>query len=69
MRKFQVILFLLGALAFIVAAFCTGTIAGDALWRAGMAAMLGDLVCLKLWPTRLGGKPGSESREHQRPFP
>jgi hypothetical protein len=50
-RKFQIIVFVLGALSFIAAAFCTGKIAGDALWRAGMAAMLGDLVCMKLWPT------------------
>jgi hypothetical protein len=50
-RRFQIILFVLGALSFIAAAFCTGRIAGDALWRAGMAVMLGDLVCMKLWPS------------------
>jgi len=50
-RKIQIILFWLGALSFIAAAFCTGTVAGDALWRAGMAVLLGDLVCMKLWPS------------------
>jgi hypothetical protein len=55
MRKFQIILFVLGALSFVAAAFCTGRIAGDTLWRAGMAVMLGDLVSMKLWPTSTRG--------------
>jgi hypothetical protein len=62
MRKFQIILFVLGVLSFIAAAVCTGSLAGDALWRAGMAAMLGDLVCMKLWPSSPSPNPGSPSR-------
>ena len=54
MRLFQIVLFLLGAATFIAAACFTGTMVGDTLWRAGMAVMLGDLVCVKLWP-RTGG--------------
>jgi len=50
MRKFQITLFVLAALSFIAAAVCTGSLIGDALWRAGVALLLGDLVCLKLWP-------------------
>jgi hypothetical protein len=51
MRRFQISLFVLAVLSFIAAAVCTGTLAGDALWRAGMALMLGDFVCMKLWPS------------------
>ena len=51
MRRFQITLFLLGAAAFIAAACFTGTMWGDTLWRAGIAFMLGDLVCINLWPT------------------
>jgi len=65
MRKFQVTIFVLGVLSFVTAAFFTGTIAGDALWRAGMAAMLGDLVCLKLWPSPAKPKPAAQSGDRQ----
>jgi len=52
-------------LSFVTAAFFTGTIAGDALWRAGMAALLGDLVCLKLWPSPAKPKPAAQSGDRQ----
>jgi hypothetical protein len=25
---------------------------GDTLWKVGVAAMIGDIVCIQLWPTR-----------------
>lgn len=50
MRRYQIILFLVGAAAFVAAACFAGRMMGDTLWRAGIAVMLGDLVCIKLWP-------------------
>ena len=66
-RKFQVTLFVLAVISFITAAICTGSLAGDALWRAGVALLLGDLVCLRLWPSSPAGKSASQSRDHQQP--
>jgi hypothetical protein len=51
MRRFQITLFLLGVAAFIASACFTGKTLGDTLWRAGVAFMLGDVVCLRLWPS------------------
>ena len=55
MRRVQVALFML-ALVFLVAALAfVGDVAGDALWRAGVAALLVDLVCIRLWPAERVG--------------
>lgn len=50
MRYFQIILFIMAALAFITSLFFIGSIIGDVLWRAGMATLLFDIVCIMLWP-------------------
>jgi hypothetical protein len=50
MRTVQLGLFILGVLSFLASAFVIGQVMGDVLWRAGVAAMLVDLVCLRLWP-------------------
>ena len=50
MRIVQVTLFLLGVLSFLAAALFIGQGMGDILWRAGLSAMLTDLVCTALWP-------------------
>jgi hypothetical protein len=52
MRTFQVVLFALGVLSLLAAIPFAGSIAGDILWRAGMATLLGDIVCIMLWPRR-----------------
>ena len=51
MRKFQIVLFVLGFAAFISSIFFIGTQDGDTAWRFGVAVLLLDLVCIKLWPT------------------
>jgi len=50
MRYFQIVLFLMAALSFISSLFFVGSIIGDVLWRAGMATLLFDIVCIMLWP-------------------
>ena len=52
MRYFQIILFFIAALSFIIAVFFTGTEIGDILWRLGIAILLFDVVCIMLWPNR-----------------
>jgi hypothetical protein len=56
MRVFQILLFALAVASLVVAAVAAGTELGDILWRAGVAALLTDLVVMKLWPTR-GSRP------------
>ena len=51
MRKFQITLFILGTVSFILSAFELGPGSGDYLLNAGYASMLIDLVCIKLWPS------------------
>jgi uncharacterized YccA/Bax inhibitor family protein len=58
MRQLQVGIFILGLAAFVVALFFVGGEMGDILWRLGIAALLLDLVCLKLWPS---GSPAGRS--------
>jgi hypothetical protein len=50
MKIFQIAVLLIGVAAFLVAAFSAGSWIGDVLWRVGVAAMLSDLVCIRLWP-------------------
>lgn len=47
-------LFVLGIAAFVVSAVTAGTVLGDIFWRAGIAALLTDLVVIQLWPARRG---------------
>jgi hypothetical protein len=50
MRTLQVGLFAICVLAFVLAIFFIGQEMGDVLWRAGVAFILIDLACIKLWP-------------------
>jgi len=50
MRQLQVGIFVLALAAFIIALFFIGSDTGDALWRAGVAGLLLDIVAIKLWP-------------------
>lgn len=50
MRTLAVALFGLGVAALLAAIPFVGAVAGDALWRAGVATLLVDVVCLQLWP-------------------
>jgi membrane protein implicated in regulation of membrane protease activity len=50
MRCLQIVLFFLGLALLLAAAFFVGAVAGDALWRAGVALLLVDVVCILLWP-------------------
>jgi preprotein translocase subunit SecF len=51
MRRLQVGLFVLALLLLLASLGFVGSIVGDALWRAGVAALLVDLVCMRLWPS------------------
>ena len=50
MKKFQIIVFILGTASLVAAAFFIGKDMGDTLWRAGIGALLFDVVCVQLWP-------------------
>ena len=52
MRALQVIVFVLGVVVSVMSAAFVGSVIGDALWRAGVAAFLLDIVCIMLWPPR-----------------
>jgi hypothetical protein len=52
MRNLQVVLLVLAVISFIVSIFFAGAVMGDIFWRAGMAILLLDLVCIKLWPNK-----------------
>ncbi len=51
MRQFQIVAFLLGVAAFLASACFTGKEMGDTLWKVGVAIMIGDIVCILLWPS------------------
>ena len=51
MRILQVVIFALGVLSFVAAVLFVGQEMGDVLWRVGVAALLVDLLCIKLWPS------------------
>jgi uncharacterized RDD family membrane protein YckC len=58
MRRLHVALFVLAVLLLLAALPFVGGVAGDALWRAAIAALLLDVVCIMLWPgARAGGTP------------
>jgi hypothetical protein len=50
MRQAQIGVFILGLVSFLAAAFFLGQLMGDSLWRIGVAAMITDIVFMKLWP-------------------
>jgi preprotein translocase subunit SecF len=50
MQSVRIGLFALGTLSFIVSALFIGQEMGDILWRTGVAAMLVDLVFIRLYP-------------------
>ena len=50
MRYLQILVFVVGLAALIAAIFFVGTGTGDTLWRAGVAVLLLDVVCIMLWP-------------------
>ena len=52
MRVAQIVLFVLGVLSLLGAIPFAGSNTGDILWRAGMAILLVDIVCIMLWPKR-----------------
>lgn len=58
MRAFQIILFVLGVVALLAALPFIGSVSGDALWRAGIAVFLMDIVCVMLWPRLPAGGSG-----------
>jgi preprotein translocase subunit SecF len=51
MRTVQVAIFAIGVLSFLASVLFIGQDTGDTLWRAGVAALLVDLVCVRLYPT------------------
>jgi hypothetical protein len=51
MRTVQIGIFILGLVSFLAAAFFTGEDTGETLWKTGTAAMLIDMVFMKLWPS------------------
>lgn len=51
MRTAQIGIFILGLVSFLAASFFTGEDTGETLWKTGMAAMLVDIVFMKLWPS------------------
>jgi len=51
-RAIQIIIFLVGLVAFLASAAVAGSILGDIFWRAGVGAMLVDVVFIQLWPKR-----------------
>ena len=50
MRTIQVGLFVIGIAALVVSAGFVCSVVGDALWRAGVAVFLVDIVSIMLWP-------------------
>ena len=50
MRGLQIVLFVLGVLSLLGAVPFIGGVAGDALWRAGVALFLMDIAPIMLWP-------------------
>jgi hypothetical protein len=52
LRQFQIAVFAMGVLSFLAAAVFWSDFVGDVCWRVGMALMLGNVVCILLWPSR-----------------
>ncbi len=54
MRLFQIIGFFAGVGAFMASACFVGSMIGDTLWKVGVAILLGDTVCILIWPRPKG---------------
>lgn len=52
MRYFQIAIFFLATLFFLSAIYFIKSAMGEILWRAGMATLLFDIVCIMLWPNK-----------------
>ena len=57
MRFVQISLLCVAVVVFVIALFIAGTNTGDVLWRAGIAALLVDVVAIMLWPRAAGPDP------------
>lgn len=53
MKNIQTILLHLGLAAFILSLFFVGSVAGDSLWRAGMAILMIDITIIMLFKPRI----------------
>jgi hypothetical protein len=51
MRKPQIAVFVLATASLVAAACLVGQKAGGEFGKAGVAAVLFDVVCIQLWPT------------------
>ncbi len=51
MRWFQIAMFVLGTASMIGAAFGIGKDFGETLFKAGIAFLLIDVMCIQLWPS------------------
>jgi hypothetical protein len=67
MRQFQVIAFLVGVVAFLASACFTGKVMGDTLWKVGVAIMIGDIVCILLWPSAKSHVKGQSRQPRKMP--
>ncbi len=54
MRLFQIIAFFAGVGAFLASACFVGSMMGDTLWKVGVAVLLGNIVCILIWPRAKG---------------
>lgn len=52
MRYLQIVILAIAVIGFIVAVFFAGSGTGDIMWRAGIAILLLDVVCIMLWPEK-----------------
>ena len=43
MRIFQIVVFVLASISFLMALYYTGIQTGESLWKGGMAGMIGDI--------------------------
>lgn len=50
MRMLQMIIFFLATALLIASVFFIGKQTGEDLWKAGIAILLLDVVCIQLWP-------------------
>jgi len=62
MRVVQIVLFVLGVLSLLGAIPFAGSNTGDILWKAGLATLLVDIVCIMLWPKPARGSEATIRR-------
>ncbi len=68
MRILQIIVFVLGVMAFLASLAFMGKQVGDDLWRAGIALMASDAVLLLLFPVagRIPPRAGAAANRDDR---